>query len=420
MSVIKNEIIRTKYLQEVIDTIGLHFIKVITGVRRSGKSWLLKQFKRYLLKTGVQEEQIIEYDFNKLELQDLTYKELHDQIIAKSSKDKVNFLLLDEIQDIDDFEKAIISLFENETIDYDIYLTGSNSKMFSSKLATLFTGRNLQIKVLPFSFKEFYDFNIKYNFKRKDQLGVNKKPLFDLYMKYGGLPILLKNVNNNKVKENELSQVLYDTVQKDIKTRHSIKNITEFNRVAKFVLLESGKEISVMNTANYLKSNEKSKIAHTTIERYLNWMREALLIYKAELYDIKGKNCLKTTAKYFAVDSGIKNIQDNFNSWNSGYTIESIVYIELLRRDYEVYVGKLKYSEIDFVCKNSKGDITYIQVTKTLKDGEDKALWDREVGNLLSIKDNFEKIVISYEDQDRILPNGIKIYNLIDWLLDEK
>ncbi|GMO15660.1 MAG: ATP-binding protein [Mycoplasmoidaceae bacterium] len=415
---INREIIRSKYLQELIEMQDKHFIKVITGVRRSGKSIILQQFKKHLLETGIDKKQIIEYDFNDVALQKLTYEKLHEEIISCSIKNKTNYLLLDEVQDIDSFEKAIISLFENKIIKYDIYITGSNSRMFSNQLATLFTGRNIELKVFPLSFKDFYDFNIKYYYDNKDRLGVNKNPLFLQYLKYGGLPILLENMENNKIKEKQLSHVLYDTIEKDIRNRHVIKNIPEFDRVSKYILCESGKEISVVNTANYLKSNEKSKISHVTIERYLNWLQDALLIYKAEMYDIRGKRTLKTTAKYFAVDSGIKNIQDNFNSWDTGYTLESIVYIELLRREYQVYIGKLRNGEIDFVCKNNKGDITYIQVTKTLKDGGDKKLWDREVGNLSSIKDNFEKIVISYEDQGKILPNGIKIMNLIDWLLE--
>jgi predicted AAA+ superfamily ATPase len=303
-------IIRQTYLKKLIDLKDNHYIKVITGVRRCGKSTLLEQYKTYLIKTGISTEQIISYDFNDIKLAQMNYEVLHDEIIKKAVPNKVSYLFLDEIQEIDKFEKCVISLFENKLIKFDICIAGSNSKMFSEQLATLFTGRNLEIKVLPFSFMEFLEY-YKENSMDSDY---SIKKVFEIYMKYGGLPILLESLENDEYKEEKLSKILSDTIQKDIKTRHAIKNVNEFNRIARFVLSESGKEISATKTANYLRTNEKSKISNITVGKYLDYLQQALLLYKADLFNIQGRRLLKTTAKYYAVDSGIKNVQNKFNS----------------------------------------------------------------------------------------------------------
>jgi predicted AAA+ superfamily ATPase len=311
-----DQIFRKTYIDELIRLKNTNYIKVITGVRRSGKSTILNQFMLYLKEIGVNENQILSYDFNDLKLAKLNFENLYDKILSEANKNDINYLFLDEIQEIDNFEKCVISLFENKKIKFDIYISGSNSKMFSENLATLFTGRNLTLKVLPFSFKEFFEYykDNYLEFNTNEYALAMKRNIFDKYSKFGGLPILLNNLQNVKTLEEQLQQILNDTIVKDVKTRYKIRNIGEFQRIAKYILSETGKEISVLNSVNFIKSNEKFKITHQTIDKYLNYLQEALLIYKAEIYNIKGKNLLKTTAKYYSVDTGVKNVQDNFQT----------------------------------------------------------------------------------------------------------
>ncbi|MDR2846788.1 MAG: ATP-binding protein [Mycoplasmataceae bacterium] len=405
------EIIRTYYLNTLIEWKDKHFIKVITGVRRSGKSTILNQFKTKIIKDfKVNKNQIISYDFNDLILSQLKYLELYKDIISKSSKNIINYVFLDEIQEIENFEKVVISLFENKEYKYDIYITGSNSKMFSSNLSTLFTGRNIEIKVFPLSFKEFYGC-------AKDILKNNDKTsIFNKYLNYGGLPIILESLDNNKEIEKILSTVFDDTVQRDIHLRHSIKKIRDFENFAKYVYFNIGSTISTINVSNYIKTNNKTKIAHTTIERYLKWLEESLLIYRTDFYHIGGKKLLQKSAKYYSVDTGIRNAESKFEISNKGFLLENIVFLELLRNDYKVFVGTLRDGEIDFVCE--KNNIkTYIQVTTTL---ETKEIIEREYGNLKKIHDSNKKIVISLEQNEGTDDFGIESKNIINWLLAEK
>ncbi|MDR2846790.1 MAG: ATP-binding protein [Mycoplasmataceae bacterium] len=385
-------------------------IKVVTGVRRCGKSTILSQYENEIrTRFKISDEQIITYDFNDDELSKMSESELHKQIIVRSNKNKVNYLFLDEIQEIKDFEKCVISLYSNKKIKFDIYLTGSNSKMFSSSLATLFTGRNQEIRVYPLSFSEFYNY-------AKENTKLDRIEIFNTYMELGGMPIILNELNNTKNAKARLSSVLFDSINKDVKNRHHIKTFPEFSRFTQYVYENIGHIMSTRSISAYIKSNNSSRTSHKTIDRYLGWLCEALLLYKVDFFNTTGKRILQTSGKYYSVDNGIRNAQNNFNMTNDGSLLENIVYIELLRRGYSVTVGKLRDGrEIDFVAVNGN-QTTYFQVTQSLNS---PTVREREIGNLRSIKNSFRKIVLSQFDRNEISADGIQIINLIDWLLEE-
>jgi predicted AAA+ superfamily ATPase len=358
----------------------------------------------------LKQKNIIYYDFNDIELQELTYKELYKKIIAQSKINVINYIFLDEIQEINEFEKCVISLFEHKTLKFDIVITGSNSKMFSAELATLFTGRNVEIHVLPLSFSEIHDFlrkNLKYDKKRNTD-----NEIFEHYLKYGGMPILLEIINNTSLIKNRLNKILDDVIDKDVRTRHKIKNVSEFKRIAQFIFDNNGNVTSTISIHNYLISNKIGEITRPTLDNYQKWMMDSLIIYKNPYYDLKGKRVLNTSSKYYCVDTGIKNVNTNFK--NEGKLLENIAFLELLRNNYEVYSLKLRNEkEIDFlIIKDHKK--TYIQVAKNL---DTEKIKNREIGNLISINDNNRKIVIVCEGESYVDDNGIEIINIIDWLL---
>lgn len=406
------EIIRKTYVEEILTLKDKPFIKVITGVRRCGKSTILRQYRNLLVEQyKISKSNIISYDFNEPEFSQYSYMKLYKEIIRKSNKMQINYIFLDEIQEIDEFEKCVIGLFEHKKIKFDIYLTGSNSKMFSSSLASLLTGRNIEINIFPLSFKEYYEF-------AQRQIGTNNRyAIFQYYLKYGGLPIIIPIFNDSKTIERALSAVLKDSVDKDVKTRHEIRNYPEFLRLANYILENIGQDFSTRSISNYLKSNNLSKISHHTVDIYLSWMCEALILYKVNIYKISGLNGKKTLdilGKFYCVDSGIRNAQLDFNSINTGSQLENIVFIELLRRKYKVVSGRLYDGRgIDFIAEKT-GHKMFIQVTNHInKDNEES-----EIGNLRSITINKDKIVLSLEDMNHETNDGIKIINLIDWLLD--
>jgi predicted AAA+ superfamily ATPase len=259
------EIIRKTYVEEILTLKDKPFIKVITGVRRCGKSTILKQYRNLLVEQyKISKSNIISYDFNEPKFSQYSYMKLYKEIVKKSNKTQINYIFLDEIQEIDKFEKCVIGLYEHKKIKFDIYLTGSNSKMFSSSLASLLTGRNIEINIFPLSFKEYYEFAQK-------QLGANNRHIiFQYYLKYGGLPIIIPIFNDNKTVERALSAVLKDSVDKDVKTRHEIRNYPEFLRLANYILENIGQDFSTRSISNYLKSNNLSKTSHHTVDTYLS------------------------------------------------------------------------------------------------------------------------------------------------------
>jgi len=397
---------REKYLNRLIESKDTEFIKVITGVRRSGKSTLLSMFKEYLLNNGVNEKNIIHINFESVIYDEINnYIELYNYIKNNLSKGK-NYILLDEVQNVDKWEKAINGM--NVDFDVDIYITGSNAYLLSSELATLLSGRYIEIKIYPLSFKEFLEFN------HYDEINLEDK--FYEYLKYGGLPAITHIKEKNDLVMTYLTDIYNTIVKKDIIERNSIKDIALLENIIKYVASNIGSQVSANKISDYLNSNKiVEKSNHQTIDNYLKMLENAFIIYKADRSDIKSKNILKTLGKYYIADSGIRNIILGFRNIDEGHLLENIVYLELLRRGYKVNIGKTLEYEVDFVAENVN-EIKYYQVSQSIKDEKVRM---RELRSLESISDNYEKIILTMDKTINNDFNGIKVVNIIDFLLEE-
>ena len=400
-------IIREKYLKKMIDSKDTEFIKVITGIRRSGKSTLLLMFKEYLLKNGVKKENIIHINFESGLYDNIkNYQDLYQYVKEKIKNNKI-YLLLDEVQNVDSWEKAI-NAFKVD-FDIDIYITGSNAYLLSSELSTLLSGRYIEIKMYPLSFKEYLIFN-KY-----DENNLEDK--FNEYLKYGGLPAITLIKNNDELILSYLNDIYNAIVKKDIIDRNNIKDIALLENIIKYLFSNVGSPISSNKISDYLNSNKiVQKANHQTIDNYLSMLEKSYIIYKADRTDVKSKALLKTLGKYYVSDSGLRNIILGFRNINEGHLLENVVYLELLRRGYKVNIGKTSDYEVDFVAENTH-TIKYYQVTQTLSDEQVK---NRELRSLESISDNYEKIILSMDKSINNDYNGIKVKNIINWLLDNE
>ena len=388
---------RELYMEKIRSLMDKDIIKVITGIRRCGKSYFLNQIVEEIKKTGVLEENIIlinlesgKYNFiqSREELDDIIYNKV------KNLQGKV-YLLFDEIQNVPDWQISINSY----RVDYncDIYLTGSNSKLLSGELATYIAGRYIEIKMYPFSFKE--------------SLLLNSDLTFEEYLLYGGMPFIQNLEAADKLNYLEL---LYDSILiKDIVYRHNIKNIDLLKRILNYLVDNIGREFSVQNTFNVLKS-EKRTVTKDLIYNYLNYLQEAMLIYKVSREDLKGKKLLKFNEKFYFSDWGFNEAIFRNNKLYIAQILENIVFVEFLRRGYKVTVGKLRGSEIDFVCRKNNNCV-YVQLSYLLASDE---TLEREFKPLLAIRDNYEKIVISMDKID-MSRDGIKHLNIEEFLLSE-
>ena len=399
-------IIREKYLNKLIDTKDTEFIKVITGVRRSGKSMLLLMYKDYLINNGVKEKNIIHINFESTIYDDIKdYKELYNYIKNKLSEGK-NYILLDEVQNVIKWQKAINSL--NIDFDVDIYITGSNAYLLSSELATLLSGRYIEIKMYPLSFSEYLEFN---NYDKN-----NIEDKFYEYLKHGGLPAITYIKDKPDLIMNYLSDIYNTIVKKDIIERNNIKDIALLENILKYLSANIGSSISANKISDYLNSNKIiDKSNHQTVENYLKMLENAFIVYKADRSDIKSKSVLKTLGKYYIADSGIRNIILGFRNIDEGHLLENIVYLELLRRGYKVSIGKTLDYEVDFVAENVN-EVKYYQVSQTIVDEKVK---NRELRSLESISDNYEKIILTMDKTINKDYNGIKVINIIDFLLND-
>lgn len=399
-------IIRDNYLKRIVDAKDTEFIKVITGVRRSGKSTLLLMFKDYLLNNGIKEENIIHINFESAMYDDIKdYKDLYKYIKNLIKKEKT-YLLLDEVQNVKSWEKAINSF--NVDFNIDIYITGSNAYLLSSELSTLLSGRYIEIKMYPLSFKEYLTFN---NYDEN-----NLEDKFNEYLKYGGLPAITTIKNNNELVLSYLSDIYNTIVKKDIIDRNNIKDTALLENIIKFLSNNIGSPISSTKISDYLNSNKiAEKSNHQTIDNYLNMLEKSFIMYKAERTDIKSKSLLKTLGKYYIADTGIRNIILGFRNIDEGHLLENIVYLELLRRGYRVNIGKTNDYEVDFVAENPNS-IKYYQVVQTLKD---EKVRQRELRSLECIDDNYEKTILTMDKSINTDYNGIKVINIIDWLINE-
>ena len=391
----------------MIDAKDTDFIKVITGVRRSGKSTLLLMFRDYLLANGVKEENIVYINFESAKYDDIKdYKDLYKYIEDKVKDEKI-YLLLDEIQSVSSWEKAINSF--KVDFNMDIYITGSNAYLLSSELSTLLSGRYIEIKMYPLSFKEFLVFN------NYDENNLEEK--FNEYLKYGGLPAITLIKGNDELILSYLNDIYNTIVKKDIIDRNNIKDVALLENIIKYLFNNVGSPISTKKISDYLNSNKVvQKSNHQTIDNYLNMLEKSYIIYKADRTDVKSKSLLKTLGKYYVSDSGIRNIILGFRNINEGHLLENIVYLELLRRGYRVNIGKIGDYEAHFVAENPH-TIRYYQVAQSISDEDVRA---REIRSLENIPDNYEKIILSMDRSINNDYNGIKVRNIISWLLDSE
>ena len=399
-------IYRTEYMQRLKAFKDNKIIKVVTGLRRSGKSTLLEMFRDELLQSGVQPEQIQYINFELMKYDAVrNYKRLYNVVTEKALPDKKNYLFFDEIQQVSGWEKTVNSL--SLEYDADIYITGSNAYLLSSELATLISGRYVEIKMFPLSFKEYYGYY-------RDS-GKSREELFNNYLKYGGLPQLLSLPQDEQTIGTFLSGI-YDTViLKDVLGRNKLRDVDLLKRVYAFVCGNVGSITSTNSMAKYIANEAKldTNVRPATIGNILEMLENAFIIYRADRYDVKGKEVLKSLEKYYLADTGLKNIIVGYNLENYGHSIENVVYLELLRRGYRVYVGKNAAKEIDFVAIN-KEETRYFQVTESLAD---KATQEREIAPFRSTHDFYEKTIITTDKTYITNVNGIKIVNLIDFLL---
>ncbi len=394
---------REQYLNKLIQFKDKQLIKVITGIRRCGKSTLFELYQSYLKSQGVADNQIISINFENLQFENLLdYKKLYEYVFKKISKTKKTYIFLDEIQHVKEFQKAVDSLFVIKNV--DVYITGSNAYILSGELATLLSGRYIEIEMMPLSFKEYSDFADK----KRDQ-----KEKFKEYLKYGSFPYITA-LDNKQEAITEYLKGIYNTVLlKDVVAKNKIQDVMILESVIKFLFHNIGSFISAKKISDTLNSNGR-KISVNTVESYLSALKNSYIIYQANRYDIKGKQYLKTLSKYYVVDIGLRNILLSNQDTDFGHVLENIVYLELIRRGYKVSIGKvIGDKEVDFVAVNEKG-IIYYQVAASVSDS--KTL-KRELASLETINDNYPKYLITSDDYIDATYNGIKQINIIDFLL---
>lgn len=392
---------RMNYLDKILSVVGTPDIKVITGVRRSGKSKLLEALKAHLLQNdpGIN---IIHINFNLPEYEDLTeYKPLYDYINNNYKIGCENVVMIDEIQMCNNFEKAINGLHASEK--YDIYITGSNAFLLSSDLATLFTGRTFEIKVYPFSFSEFQQY-FKYD---------NNYDAFDKYVLEGGMSgsYLYKDI---EAKYNYINEVYHTLIVRDIRTKYHIRNVALMDRISDFLMDNISNLTSARSLADTFNSN-KDKINHKTVGSYMQYLCNAFAFYKVRRYDIQGKKYLSSNEKYYLCDHSFRYAKLGTKNMDYGRVYENIVAIELMRRGYEIYVGTLYKKEIDFVAIKRDEKI-YIQVSDDIS-GE--KTFERKVSPLLAIRDAYPKILIARTRHDSYQYEGIRIIDIADWLINQ-
>lgn len=394
---------REEYISKLEAFKNKQIIKVVTGLRRSGKTTLMELYEDKLRKDGVLEEQIIHINFEDVDYDYIeTYKDLHSEVVKRLVPDRMNYIILDEVQRVEGFERAVDSLYLRKNC--DLYITGSNSKLLSGDLATLLSGRYVEINVLPLSFKEFA--------AAKD----GNTPLDILYQDYvdnGSFPFVAQ-LNEQWAVKQYLEGIYDSVVLKDIISRRKSIETSVLNRIIKFLFSNVGSECSANRIAGVLTAAGR-KIAPQTVDQYLEAVVGSFIFYKADRYDIKGKDLLKTNPKYYATDPGLRKVVIGSSSSDAGHILENVVYLELLRRGCRVYVGKIGPAEVDFVAVSDEGE-EYYQVAYTVKDADGKTL-ERELRPLLSIRDHNPKYLLTMDYGAVVNHNGIRQINVLDWLV---
>ena len=399
---------RDNYLDWLKSWKDKQIIKVISGVRRSGKSTLFEIYQNYLLQSGISHKQIISINFEDIDFDELTdYKKLHSFIKAKLNKNKMNYIFLDEIQNVMHYEKAVDSLFLNKNC--DIYITGSNAYFMSGELATLLSGRYIELKILPLSFKEFYSALPK---NHKNKTDIEK---FNLYLQSSSFPFAM-NLIDKKREISEYLRDIYNTIiLKDVVNRLKISDITTLENITKFLLSNIGSRVSTKKVSDTLISQNKPS-NQKTIDKSVKGLVDSLLFYEVSRFNIKGRQFLTTQNKYYAVDTSLRNLFVKTYSTDTGHILENIVYLELIRRGYQVYIGQFNEMEIDFVAIDSQQQISYYQVSASTLD---ENTLQRELLPFKQIKDNYPKYLLTLDEIFGTANyNGILKKNIINWLLE--
>ncbi len=397
---------RVLYLSKLIQFKDKPLIKVITGIRRCGKSTLLSLFEKHLIADGTAKAHVIRINLESFEFDEITtYKALHAYIKERMHDNTPRYyILLDEVQLIQGWEKAVNALLVDANV--DVYITGSNAHLLSSELSTLLSGRYVEIKMQPLSFKEYLDFT---ETVRADQY----QTMFDQYLKFGGLPTVVELLDHIETIDPFLEGVYNTVLMKDVVERNSVRDPALLESILKFLAANVGSIVSTKKISDYLSSSGR-KTTSDTIDNYLKMLESAFIIYKANRYDLKGKMFLKTLEKYYMVDMGIRNRLAGLRNTDYGHVLENVVYLELIQRGYEVSIGKIGTLEVDFIAEKTNERI-YYQVSATVLDETSKV---RELRPLQAIADNYPKYMLT---MDQTIFNdyaGIKVQNIIDFLLE--
>ena len=396
---------RELYLKKIKKFQDKPLIKVITGMRRAGKSTLLNMLAEDLKEQGVRDEQIVRINFESMDFDVIRdYRQLYAYIKEKLIPEAM-YLLLDEIQQVDSWERAINSLFMEGGV--DIYITGSNANMLSSDLSTLLAGRYVEIQVFPLSFQEYLLF-------LPQKARENKSEAFENYMKYGGLPLIPSLPQENDTMEMFLAGIYNTVLMKDVIQRNAVRDPALLENIVRFLADNVGNPVSSSKVAGYLTSQGR-KTAAATVDNYLQMLTKAYIFYRAQRYDIKGKMYLKTQEKYYIVDNGLRNALLDFRQGDYGHVLENIVYLELLRRGYHVAIGKVGTLEVDFVASKAERKV-YYQVSASVLDD---ATRERELKPLEAIPDAYEKVLLTMDRTFIRDFEGIRNINIVDWLLED-
>ena len=404
---------RPQYLDQLIQNKDVDLVKIVTGIRRCGKSSLLDLFHGYLTEQGIPDSNIIHMNMESLRYRDLTdHLSFYDYISERIAGNGKTYLIFDELQAVEHWEKAIESF--RLDFDVDIYITGSNAYLLSTEFSTLLSGRYVEIRMLPLSFKEFLDF---YEFA--PDISMDEK--FQKYLQFGGMPIL-REYKFNEARSNQALEGIYATVVlRDILQRNNGSDQMLLQKIVLFLCSNIGSITSPNSIGNVLsnegdiKTGKTKGIAGKTVDKYIAMLHNAFIFFSVGRYDVKGKQLLKTLGKNYIIDMGFRNMLLGYRDADRGHIIENIVFLELLRRDYRVYIGKVGEMKVDFVAEKPNDKI-YIQVTESMQSPETR---ERELRPLRMIPDNYEKIVLSMDRNYINSYDGIKSLNLIDWLLAE-
>ena len=397
-------IVREQYISRLKNMLGIKIIKVITGLRRVGKTTLFRQFQQELTNSGVEERNIIYLNLEEMENEALLERHvLHDYIMRLADRNTINYVFLDEIQMVPEFEKLIDSLFVKDFI--DIYITGSNAWFLSSDLATLLTGRYIEIPVLPLSFKEFSSVFTK-----------SKTEIFEDYITYGGMPEVsnILQLNNEQEITPYLTNVYRTILEKDIYKRNKVKSKFDFENIVNFMMDCVGNIASPNNIAETVTANG-NRIDNETVENYLSILEDSFLLHKVFRYDIRGKKMLQTLNKFYVADTGFLHAILGRNAQiNRGHILENLIFVELKRRYREIYIGKVLQNECDFVCKDDKGLIAYYQVSLTVRE---QNTLNRELAPFAKINNHFPKYLLTIDPEEPSY-DGVQQKNIINWLID--